>query len=83
MKKIYGYARLSRDEDRKNYGSIETQINLINEYSQKTFGRDPDKIFIDDDVSGYIPIIDRPDFYELYTIVTEAKEKPIVLMKDM
>ena len=43
MKKIYGYARLSRDEDRKNYGSIETQINLINEYSQKTFGRKTDK----------------------------------------
>ena len=82
MKKIYGYARLSRDEDRKNYGSIETQINLINEYSQKTFGKNPNKIFIDDDVSGYIPIADRPDFYELYTIVTEAKEKPIVLMKD-
>ncbi len=82
MRKIYGYARLSRDEDRKNYGSIETQINLINEYSQKNFGRIPDKIFIDDDVSGYIPIVDRPNFYELYTIVAEEREKPIVLMKD-
>lgn len=82
MKKIYGYARISRDEDKKNYGSIETQLNLINDYSQKTFGRLPDKIFIDDDVSGYIPIEDRPDFYELYQMVRESKEKPIVLMKD-
>lgn len=82
MKKIYGYARISRDEDKKNYGSIETQINLINDYSQKTFGRLPDKIFIDDDISGYIPIEDRPDFYQLYQTVRESKEKPIVLMKD-
>ena len=29
MRKVYGYARLSRDEDKKNYGSIDTQINLI------------------------------------------------------
>ncbi len=82
MKKIYGYARISKDEDKKNYGSIETQKNLITEYSKKTFGREPDKIFIDDDVSGYIPIENRPDFYELYQLVEESKEKPIVLMKD-
>ena len=82
MKKIYGYARISKDEDKKNYGSIETQKNLITEYSLKTFGRAPDKIFEDDDVSGYIPIENRPDFYELYQIVEESKEKPIVLMKD-
>lgn len=82
MKKIYGYARISKDEDKKNYGSIETQINLINEYSENEFTRKPDKIFVDDDISGYIPIENRPDFYELYQIVEESKEKPIVLMKD-
>lgn len=82
MRKIYGYARISKDEDKKNYGSIETQKNLITEYSIKTFGREPDKIFEDDDVSGYIPIENRPDFYELYQIVEESKEKPVVLMKD-
>ncbi len=82
MKKIYGYARISKDEDKKNYGSIETQINLINEYSENEFTRKPDKIFIDDDISGYIPIENRPEFYELYQIVEESKEKPIVLMKD-
>ena len=82
MKKMYGYARISKDDDRKNYGSIETQKNLINEYSINEFGRVPDKIFIDDDVSGYIPIENRPEFYELYQIVEESKEKPIVLTKD-
>ena len=82
MKNIYGYVRISRDEDKKNYGSIETQINLIKEYSQTNFNKLPDKIFIDDDVSGYIPIEDRPSFYELYLKINESKEKPIVLMKD-
>lgn len=82
MKKMYGYARISKDEDRKNYGSIETQKNLINEFAINEFGRVPDKIFIDDDVSGYIPIENRPEFYELYQIVKESKEKPIVLTKD-
>ena len=82
MKKMYGYARISKDEDRKNYGSIETQKNLINEYSINEVGRVPDKIFIDDDVSGYIPIENRPEFYELYQLVEESKEKPIVLTKD-
>ena len=37
MKKVYGYARLSRDEDKKNYGSIETQINIINDYATKNY----------------------------------------------
>lgn len=81
MRKVYGYARLSRDEDRKNYGSIETQINIINEYAKQN-GWTVEKIFIDDDVSGFIPIENRPKFYELYQIVADSKEKPIVLMKD-
>ena len=32
MKKVYGYARISRDEDKKNYGSIETQISLLKDF---------------------------------------------------
>lgn len=81
MREVYGYARLSRDEDKKNYGSIDTQINLINEYAEQLKVQ-VKKIFVDDNVSGYIPIEDRPEFYELYQIVEESKEKPIVLTKD-
>ena len=55
MRKVYGYARLSRDEDKKNYGSIDTQINLIYDYAQQINVK-VDKIFVDDNVSGYIPI---------------------------
>lgn len=81
MRKVYGYARLSRDEDKKNYGSIETQKNLINNYAEEN-GWTVEKIFVDDDVSGFLEIKDRPAFNELYELVSESKEKPIVLMKD-
>ena len=81
MKKVIGYARLSRDEDKKNYGSIETQKNIINEYAKQNCWN-VEKIYIDDDVSGYIPIENRPAFNELYNFVKESKDKPIVLMKD-
>lgn len=81
MRKVYGYARLSRDEDKKNYGSIDTQINLIYDYAQQINVK-VDKIFVDDNVSGYIPIEDRPQFFELYQIAEESKEKPMILTKD-
>lgn len=81
MKKVYGYARISKDEDKSNYGSIETQKNIINEYATEN-GWKVEKIFIDDDISGYIPIEDRPAFNELYELVNNSKHKPIVLMKD-
>ena len=81
MKKVYGYARISKDEDKSNYGSIETQKNIINEYATENGWR-VEKIFIDDDISGYITIEDRPAFNELYELVNNSKHKPIVLMKD-
>lgn len=81
MKKVYGYARISRDEDKKNYGSIETQISLLKDFATEN-KLNIEEIFIDDDVSGYIPIENRPNFYKLYQLVEESKEKPIILMKD-
>lgn len=81
MKKVFGYARISRDEDKKNYGSIETQISLLKNFATEN-KLNIEEIFIDDDVSGYIPIENRPNFYKLYQLVEESKEKPIILMKD-
>lgn len=81
MKKVYGYARISRDEDKKNYGSIETQISLLKDFATEN-KLNIEEIFIDDDVSGYIPIENRPNFYKLYQLVEESREKPIILMKD-
>ncbi len=60
---IAGYPRLSRDEDKENYTSIEGQIEMINECSIKIFGKKADRFFIDDNKSGYI--FDRPAFNEM------------------
>lgn len=81
MKKVYGYARISRDEDKKNYGSIETQKSLIMDFAKQNDWK-VEHIYVDDDVSGFIPIENRPAFNELYKLVNNSKEKPIVLMKD-
>ena len=81
MKKVYGYARISRDEDKKNYGSIETQKSMIFDYAKQN-GWNIEKIFIDDDISGYVPLENRPAFYELYELIERLQEKPIILMKD-
>ena len=81
-KKVYNYSRISKDEDKKNYGSIKTQNDIAKEYAKEQ-GWEIERTFEDDNVSGYIPIEDRPAFNELYNLVNESKEKPIVLMKDL
>ena len=57
-----GYVRLSRDDDRRNYISIENQKLIIKQYaaSQNTV---IDRWYEDDGVSGYK--FDRPGFHQL------------------
>ncbi len=57
-----GYVRLSRDDDKRNYSSIENQKLIINQYAAER-GFDIDRWYEDDGVSGYI--FDRPGFKQL------------------
>lgn len=57
-----GYVRLSRDDDKRNYTSIENQKLIINQYAAE-HGRIIDRWYEDDGVSGYI--FDRPGFGQL------------------
>lgn len=59
MGKKVGYCRLSRDEDKKNYSSIEEQIQMINDYAS-SINEKIDEFYIDDNVSGYL--FNRPNF---------------------
>ena len=46
---VSAYARLSRDEDRENYSSIEEQINIIKEYAKSRGWYIADEnVYIDD-----------------------------------
>ncbi|ABW19385.1 recombinase family protein [Alkaliphilus oremlandii] len=78
--KVYGYSRISRDEDKENYDAIITQNKIINEYSITEIGYKVVRIFEDDNISGYTFI--RPGLDELKALI-EAGQVDILLMKDL
>lgn len=57
-----GYVRLSRDDDKRNYVSIENQMLIIRQYAAEK-NIVIDRWYEDDGVSGYI--FDRPGFNQL------------------
>ena len=57
-----GYVRLSRDDDKKNYVSIENQKLIISQYAND-HGVKIDRWYEDDGISGYI--FDRPGFQQM------------------
>ncbi|MCD8125146.1 MAG: recombinase family protein [Lachnospiraceae bacterium] len=57
-----GYVRLSRDDDHKNYVSIENQKLIINQFAAEQ-GVTIDRWYEDDGISGYK--FDRPGFQQL------------------
>lgn len=77
---IVGYTRLSKDEDKENYSSIESQMSIINECSMKYFGKEVDKFYIDDNFSGYT--YDRPAFMEMKAELDNDKID-VIIAKDL
>ena len=78
---VSAYARLSRDEDRENYSSIEEQINIIKEYAKSRGWYIADEnVYIDDNVSGYT--FNRPGFTQMLENVNSGKID-IVIAKDL
>lgn len=57
-----GYVRLSRDDDKRNYVSIENQMLIIRQYAAEK-NTSIDRWYEDDGISGYI--FDRPGFNQL------------------
>lgn len=78
---ISAYARLSRDEDKENYSSIEEQIRMIKEYAEAKGWYIADKnIYIDDNVSGYT--FNRPGFRRMLEDLDEDVID-VVIAKDL
>ena len=82
------YARLSKD-DGSRYSSIEAQIQLAKEYIKELAEKiniNEDNIevtiYIDDNVSGFIDLEDRPDFNRLLEDVKHRKID-IIIAKDL
>lgn len=57
---IYGYVRVSTKEQVRSGVSLEQQKDLINEFVKNKYNRPVDDFFIDDGVSGTVPILERP-----------------------
>ena len=78
---VVGYCRLSRDEDKENYSSIEEQKRIIKEYAFSRNWTIEDKDFyIDDNVSGYT--FNRPEFTKMIEKVKGGKID-VVIAKDL
>ena len=78
---IVGYCRLSRDEDKENYSSIEEQKRIIKEYaSTRNWIISDDNFYIDDNVSGYT--FNRPEFPKMMEKVKRG-QIDVVIAKDL
>ncbi len=78
---VVGYCRLSRDEDKENYASIEEQKRIIKDYAKSRNWNIEDKDFyIDDNVSGYT--FNRPEFSKMIEDVKGGKID-VVIAKDL
>ncbi|SCX88396.1 recombinase family protein [Alkaliphilus peptidifermentans] len=76
--KVYGYVRLSRDEDKENYSSILQQRNIIHERARE-LGYEIAEIYEDDNISGYS--FDRPGLNRLIEEINQG-EVAILIVKD-
>ena len=72
-----GYVRLSRDDDKKNYTSIENQKLVIRQEAAER-GFVIDRWYEDDGVSGYT--FNRPDFIRMMEDLDQGIER--ILVKD-
>jgi DNA invertase Pin-like site-specific DNA recombinase len=75
---IAGYVRLSRDDDKKNYISIENQKMLINRYTAN-MGLVIDRWYEDDGISGYS--FNRPGFGALLSDLDNDID--VIIAKDL
>lgn len=78
---VVGYCRLSRDEDKENYSSIEEQKRIIKDYaSSRNWNIKDEDFYIDDNVSGYT--FNRPEFSKMIEKVKGGKID-VVIAKDL
>jgi DNA invertase Pin-like site-specific DNA recombinase len=66
---IYGYTRVSSDQQVKDGSSLDEQQKVIEQFVQAKFNRPVDKFFVDAGYSGMADLVDRPGSRELTDIM--------------
>ncbi len=79
--KVVCYCRLSKDDNKSRYSSINSQIELAKEYAN-SHNWNISKYYIDDNVSGYISNDERPQFSKMLQDINDGKVD-IILAKDL
>ena len=79
--KVVCYCRLSKDDNKSRYSSINSQMELAKEYADSK-GWNISKYYIDDNVSGYISNDERPQFRQMLQDIDDGKVD-IILAKDL
>ena len=78
---VVGYCRLSRDEDKENFISIEEQKIIIRDYAKsRNWNIADEDFYIDDNVSGYT--FNRPAFSQMMKKLKKG-EIDVVIVKDL
>ena len=78
---VVSYCRLSKDDNRTRYSSIEAQKQLALDYAQKKNWK-IQKFYEDDDVTGFVENERRPAFYEMLQDI-ECGKIDVVIVKDL
>ena len=78
---VVSYCRLSKDDNKSRYTSIEAQKQLALDYAKK---KDwvIQKFYIDDDVTGFIANEKRPEFYKMLQSIDNGNID-VVIAKDL
>lgn len=74
---IDGYVRLSRDDNKHNYSSIENQKKIIQQYAREN-NMIVRRIYEDDGISGYS--FNRPEFQKM---ISDLENIQIIVAKDL
>lgn len=68
---IYGYVRVSTDEQVKSGISLETQKQQISEFVREKYNREVTEFFADEGISGTHAVLDRPASRDMTDVIDE------------